>query len=133
MATLSNKYRDEVIEALLDVSAFDAVADPHVALYTSEPGRDDSGTELSGDGYARQEFNGTAAVDGEVTNNADIEFGPATADWGEVTHMAIHDGSDPATSELVMFGALETSRNVLEDDFLRFSEDNISVTVDPDA
>lgn len=60
----------------------------HVALYTSDPTDDNTGTEVAGNGYARQAItfvNGANAA--IITFQAD---GSGTA-WGNVTHIGFLD------------------------------------------
>lgn len=71
------------------------VATVYAALFTVMETEDDLGTEVSGNGYARQ----AAAFDapstpGETQNTSDITFGPATpAGWGTIVGWTIHDAS----------------------------------------
>ena len=129
MATLSNAVQDETLDHVLGTEASTSPTTVYVALYTSDPGRDDSGTEVSAAGYSRQAITFDPSVNGSASNAADVEFGPAEADWGEISHAALH--ADESLSELILFGALESARNVLEDDFLRFSAGNVTIQLDP--
>lgn len=96
-----------------------------LALYTTDPTDADSGTEVSGGGYARQPLTGTVAGD---TFSADdvIEFPPATANWGTVTHVGICDAS--TGGHLLASAALASARTVTSDDVFR--EDALTVTLD---
>lgn len=64
-----------------------------LALFTSEPGEDDTGIEVTGGGYERQAIVFGSASGGEITNTAEVRFPIATADYGAVTHMGIYDAS----------------------------------------
>lgn len=65
----------------------------YFALFTAAPSDAGGGTEVSASGYARQAISLSAASSRAVTNDADIEFGPAGANWGTITHGAIFDAS----------------------------------------
>ena len=75
-----------------------APASLEVALYTTDPMDDNSGTEVAaGLGYARQPIVLTApasvvGVGSDCTNTADILFGPCVVGpWGSITHWAIYE------------------------------------------
>lgn len=79
---------------LLDLSLTDDAV--YLALYTVAP--DDAGaggTEVAGNGYARQPMSmGAAATAAGVTtkaNDAVITFPAATAAWGTIVAYAVHD------------------------------------------
>lgn len=129
MATLSNSVQDGTLDHILGTSSSTSPSDVYVALYTSDPGRDDSGTEVSEGGYSRQTVTFTSSTDGSSSSDVEVEFGAATEDWGSITHMALH--ADSSASDLILFGSLDTSRTVNEDDFLRFESGNITVELDP--
>ena len=131
MATLSNSVQDETLDHILGTEGSTSPTTVYVALYTTDPGRDDAGDEVDAAGYSRQAITFDASVDGSASNSADVEFGPAEADWGEISHAALH--ADESLSDLILFGALESARNVLTDDFLRFSAGNVTIELDPDA
>lgn len=102
----------------------DALSGPttYIALFTSDPGDDASGTEVSGGSYARVLVydNGSgspdwtvAAVDGvgySVENDDDVTFPTATGDWGTVTHFGIFDAA--TSGNLLLHGALDDSQLV---------------------
>lgn len=92
-----------------------------VALFTSPPGDDGSGTEVSasGTGYARQPVPPAAAnwdapdATGGVTRNVDpIEFPAPTDDWGTVTHFGVYDRA--TGGHLLVHGAIDTPVTVLD-------------------
>lgn len=75
-----------------------------LALYTTDPTKDNSGTEASGGNYDRQtiSFGAAAEVSGkqQVANDADVDFGEQTLDLGEITHWAVYT----AAGEFLYFG-----------------------------
>jgi len=94
MAALSALMQEAIINYFRGISMPAAPVSLEIALYTSDPGDDNSGTEVSAGGYSRQAITLTApsttiGVGSLTTNSGDITFGPATADWGSVTHWAI--------------------------------------------
>lgn len=90
----------------------------YLALYTSNPTANDTGTEVFGGGYARQEitFSESVLEDGKQTikNSAKVEFPVATADWGTITHVGIRDAA--TDGNLIAFAALEAPRTIFAGD-----------------
>ena len=102
-----------------------------VALFTADPGDDDTGTEVTqGGAYARIKVNpngsasGTwalAAVQGtgyRVDNGADITWATASDNWGTVVSVGIYDAS--TAGNLLFYGALTASKAVNTDDVFKF-------------
>jgi len=70
----------------------------YVALYTAAPSDSGGGTEVSGGSYARvavapADANWSASdnIGGHTDNVAAVTFPTPSANWGTVTHFAIHD------------------------------------------
>lgn len=73
-----------------------SVAQPtqiYLALYINDPTDADTGTEVSGLGYARQQITfGTPTQSGGrgvISNNQKIEYALAGSDWGKISHWGI--------------------------------------------
>ncbi|GIQ63723.1 hypothetical protein PACILC2_22910 [Paenibacillus cisolokensis] len=102
----------------------------YLALYTSNPTAADTGTEVSGGGYARQAvtFAAPTVVNGKQTvrNNAEVVFPVATADWGLITHAGIRDAA--TGGNLLYFAELANPRTILNGDRFRALVNTISVT-----
>lgn len=104
-----------------------------VALYTAAPSDAGGGTEVSGGAYARVQVNpadanwtAASATDGLTDNAAAITFPTATASWGTVTHVGIHDGL--TGGNLLLHGALTTSKTVGNGDTFSFAAGALDVT-----
>lgn len=99
----------------------------YVGLFTAAPGEAGGGTEVSGGSYAREAA--TFTVSGNTaTNNAAIEFATATADWGNVTHVAIFDAV--SAGNMLAYSALTAAKNITTGDVLRFPLNDIDITLD---
>lgn len=102
----------------------------YVGLHDGPPGDNATNNEVSLGGYSRQDTT-TAdwTFDGQerVSNDVEIIFGPATEDWGDVTHYSLWDSSTGGTAWFV--SPLETTRNILQDDRARFAPDNLDFEV----
>lgn len=90
----------------------------YLALYTSNPTGADTGTEVSGGGYARQPitFSAPALEGGKQTikNSAKVEFPVAEGDWGTITHIGIRTAA--TGGDLIAYAALTNPRTILAGD-----------------
>ena len=117
MSAKSNYLENKVLDHVLGTAAYTSPS-AYLSLYTSDPGEGDTGTELSGSGYARQAVSFNAASSGSATGpTVAKEF---TASGG------IRDAS--STGNLLYYGALTASKTIADGDTLRFAADSITVT-----
>ncbi|MGY0692990.1 phage tail fiber protein [Virgibacillus sp. FSP13] len=98
----------------------------YLALFTSDPGEDGTGTEVSGGGYKRQVINFGAPSGGQITNSAEVRFPIATASYGTITHVGVYDDTD----NLVDYTVLDSAREVQEND--QFVVDTSGYTISLD-
>lgn len=90
-----------------------------LALYTTDPTKDNTGTEASGGNYARQDisFGAASEVSGkqQVANDAEVDFGEQTLDLGKITHWGVFS----STGEFRYFGLFDVAKEVyLGDSFV---------------
>ncbi len=86
-----------------------------------------SGTELSGNGYARQVMSFAAASSGSAATNAQINFPTATGSaWGSVAYWGIFNAA--TSGNLLIHGAFTTAKTVGVGDILRVNSGDITVT-----
>lgn len=127
--SLSNTFETRVLTWLFTGDAVTRPSAFYIALFTSNPAEDASGTEVStsGTAYARQ--SATFTVSGnEATNSAAIEFPTATASYGTVTHIGVYDAS--TGGNLIAYAALTTSKAIDTGDVLRINSAELDVTLD---
>jgi len=110
MAAISTYLANKLLDHSLRNVAYTPPATVYVALYTSNPGPDDTGTEVSGGGYARQAVTFGTASSAQISNSADVTFPTATASWGTVTHIGIKDSA--TGGNLLYYAALSTAKTV---------------------
>ena len=127
MAEFSNYLENALINAVLRNTSYTSPATVYVSLYTSDPTDADSGTEVSGGSYARTAVTMGAPSDGVSTNSADVTFPTATASWGTVTHIGIHDAS--TSGNLLFHTPLDTSKTIDSGDIFKITTGNLSVTL----
>lgn len=123
----SNFLQTQLINAVLDGGTYTGPTTVYAALYSVTPTASSAGTELDGSGYSRQSvsFDITAGVG---TNDAAVEFGPATADWTTATGWAVLD--DSTGGNVLFYGSFSTAQTVVEDFSLEFAPGTISISFD---
>jgi hypothetical protein len=127
--SLSNLFETNVLTWLLTGDAVTRPSAFYVALFTSNPDEDASGTEVStsGTAYARQSV--SFSVSGNTASNtAAIEFPTATASYGTVTHVGVFDAS--TAGNLIAYAALTTSKAIDTGDVLRLPANDLDITMD---
>ena len=100
----------------------------YLALFTTDPADDASGTEVStsGTAYARQ--SATFSVTGDTASNtAAIEFPTATASYGTVSHVGVFDAS--TGGNLIAHAALTTSKAIDTGDVFRVPIGDLDITL----
>ena len=127
MAEFSNYLEDALINATLRNTTYTSPATVYVSLYTSDPTDADSGTEVSGGSYARTSVTFDAPSNGVTQNSADVTFPTATASWGTVSHIGVHDAS--TSGNLLFHTALDTSKTIDSGDIFKIETGNLTVTL----
>jgi hypothetical protein len=133
MAAMSNYLETALLDFVLNAAgdeSFTSPASVWVSLYTDDPGDDDSGTEVTGNDYARVQVTEGFEVTGVDTadNDAAVTFPPANGgDWGTVTHVGIHDAS--TAGNLLFHGILTAEKIVGDGDTFEFAIGNLDVTL----
>jgi hypothetical protein len=127
MAEFSNFLENALINATLRATTYTSPATVYVSLYTTDPTDADTGTEVSGGSYARTAVTMGAPSNGVSTNSADVTFPTATASWGTVTHIGIHDAL--TSGNLLFHTPLDTSKTIDSGDIFKITTGNLSVTL----
>ena len=124
----SNFLENKILDHVLKVSSYSQPTALYVALYTTDPGDGDSGTEVSGGSYARESVSFGAASNGTSSNSAAVEFPTATSSWGTIVSVGIRDAS--TGGNLLFYGSLTQSVTIGADEALRFPAGNLSISMD---
>lgn len=127
MAEMSNYLENALVNAVLRNTAYTSPTTVYLALYTSDPTDADSGTEVSGNAYARQSITFGAPSNGVSTNSAAIEFPQATGSWGTVAYVGIRDAS--TAGNLLFHTPLDASKTIATGDVFRVAAGSLSVTL----
>lgn len=127
--SFSNTFETRVLTWVFTSSSATRPTAWYMALFTSNPADDASGTEVStsGTAYARQSATFTISGD-TASNSAAIEFPTATASFGTVSHVGVFDAS--TGGNLIAYAALSTSKAIDTGDVFRIPSGDFDVTLD---
>jgi hypothetical protein len=128
MSAMSDYLENEILDHILATGSYTAPSAVYVGLSTASFGDDNSGTELSGSGYARVAATFGAAASGTASNSAAIEFPAATGSWGTVSHFGIFDAS--TAGNLLIHGAFTVSKTIASGDILKISTGDLDISAD---
>ena len=125
-------YEKEILDHMLGVGSFTMPTTLHIGLFKADPGETGDLTNevsTSGTAYVRQPVTFTAAAGqpAATSNNADITFPQATADWGTVTHIGIMNQT--ATGTMLFYGVLTASKTVNSGDTFKIPTADLDVTL----
>jgi hypothetical protein len=144
MGAMSNYLENKVIDWLFRGQSFSPPPSLHVGLLSSAPSDSGGGTEITGNGYARQNLAATLAnwagtqsagsitassgVSGTTSNNVAITFPTPTASWGAVSHFGIFDSA--TGGNLLFHGPLGIPKTINQGDTVTFPISTLSVQID---
>jgi|TARA_R100001463_G_scaffold131054_1_gene190843 hypothetical protein len=126
MSAMSDYLENEILDHILGTGAYTMPSTVYVGLSTGSFNDDNSGTELSGSGYARQSIAFNAASSGTADNSGAVDFPAATGSWGTVSHFGLFDAS--TSGNLLIHGALTASKTVATGDILRIAAGDMDIT-----
>lgn len=115
---MSNYLEKKLGDHTLLNTAYTPAATLYLACYTTNPTKADVGTEVDDAAYDRQEITFQEDENGRYSNSNTITFPTATEDQGTITHLGVRDAG--TSGNLLLFGALDTPRLILTNDFLKF-------------
>ncbi|WP_339271750.1 hypothetical protein NYE54_09320 [Paenibacillus sp. FSL K6-1330] len=142
---MSNYLAAALLNQVFRNAAYTRPTKLYLALYISNPTGADTGQEVTGGGYVRQEVTfGAPTIENytiyhpttgqqvtvskqTIKNSADVVMPTATADWGQVSHIGIRDAA--TGGNLLYFGALETPRSILSNDIFKMLTGQIVCTL----
>ncbi len=129
MAQMSDYLESKLIDHVFRNTAFTTPGVIHVALYSSDPTDNDSGTELeigTSPGYVRQTVSMGADINGVSLSDTEVLFPAATGDWVTITHIGIRD--EATNGNLLMHKELTTSIRVLTTNNFRIPIGDLELT-----
>ena len=131
MSAASDYLENKLLDHTLATTAYTAPSTAYLGLFTGSASANlETGTltnEVTGGSYARETISFDAASGGTATNDATVTFTTATADWGTITHVAIMDAA--SSGNVLFYGAVTTSKEILNGDTFQVSSGNLSITL----
>jgi hypothetical protein len=121
-------YADNTaLNLFLRNTPFAPPAQTYLALFTVAPTPSGGGTEVSGNGYARQPVTFNAPSNGQCATFADVVFPvDIIADWTTVVAFGVFDAV--SGGNLLYFANLSSSRYVAVNDQIKFPAGQIIAT-----
>lgn len=126
MSAMSDYLENAFLSHFCSVSSTASPAAVYLGLSTASMNDDNSGTELSGSGYARQAITFASAASASISNNAAVEFPSATGSWGTVSHWAIYDASTGGNQ--LFHGSFATGKTIATGDILKVASGALTIT-----
>ena len=127
--SFSNTFETHVLNYVFTATSVTRPTAWYVALFTSNPAEDGSGTEVSTSGTAYVRKTVSFTVSGNLaTNSGAIEFPTATASFGTVTHIGVFDAS--TSGNLIAYSALSASKAIATGDVFRIPTGDLDITLD---
>lgn len=129
MAALSDYAEKLLLDWMMTTGSATRPTSWYVALYTAAPSDSGGGTEVSGNGYAREAvtFDAATSPGGTTSNTGAVSFTASGGNWGTVSHIGIFDSS--SGGNLLWHGSMTASKTVNDGDTLEFSIGNIDLTL----
>ena len=126
MSAMSDYLENAFLDHFTGTTSTSAPAAVYIGLSTASMNDDNSGTELSGSGYAREAITFAAAASASISNNAGVEFNSATGSWGTVSHWAIYDAATGGNQ--LFHGSFATPKAIATGDILKIASGALTIT-----
>ncbi len=125
--SLTNTFETTTLNWLLTTATATRPTTWYVGLFTDDPTEAGTGTEITGNAYARTvvafTISGNAA-----TNTGAVEFPEATGSWGTITHIGVMTASTGGT--MIVHAALSASKAIASGDVFRINAGDLDITLD---
>ena len=126
MSAMSDYLENEILDHILRNEVYTPASTVYIGLSTESFADDNSGTELTGNAYARQSIAFDAASSGTTDNTSAIDFPTARGSWGAVSHWGLFDAV--TSGNLLIHGAFSASKTVASGDILRIAAGELDIT-----
>ena len=126
MAANKTTYlEDAIVNHVLRNTALTSPTNVYLALFSVAPSEAGGGTELTGNGYARQAITFGAPADGVVTNSGAVTFTASGGAWSAVAGIAICDAVSAGNQ---LYWDTKVISALADGDSINFAISQISVT-----
>ena len=127
MSALSDYAENKVLDVIGANATFTAPSAVYLGLSTGSFNDDGSGTEISGNNYARVAVSFGSAASGTMANDAAIEFAAATGSgFGTVSHWGLFDAA--SSGNLLVHGSFSASKAIASGDVLKIAVGDLDIT-----
>ena len=123
---MTTYLENALLEGTLRGNTFTAPANVWMSLYSTQNTPGTAGTELTGNGYARQQVTFGAAASGEITSNAAVTFTASGNAWPMAVSAAIMSAN---TAGNMLYYYNISPRTVNAGDSLVFATGDITITI----
>lgn len=121
----SNYLANKLVDATVRNIAYTTPEVVYLALYTTDPTKEDVGSEVDQASYTRQPVTFTEPEEGISSNTNQVDWSEATSNWGLVTHIGIRD--EAGEGNLLYFTKLDNAKNILTGDQFRVDVDKLNL------
>ncbi len=128
MSAMSNYLENEILDHILGTGSYTMPSAVYIGLSTGSFGDGNTGTELTGSGYARVSATFNAAASGTADNASAIQFAAATGSWGSVSHFGVFDAA--SSGNLLIHGAFSAAKTIASGDILKIDAGDLDISAD---
>ena len=128
MSAMSDYLELKFLDHFTGTASTSAPSAVYLGLATGSIGDDASGSELTGNNYSRKAITFASASSGSIASNANVEFDPATGNWGSVSHWGIFDAS--SSGNLLFHGSFTSAKTIASGDILKVASGSLTISAD---
>ena len=121
----TNYLANKLISGTVRNTSYPAPRNVYLALYKTDPTKNNTGDEVEAESYNRQEITFNAPANGVTANSAQIDFSVATSNWGNVGWVGIFD--QEFAGNLMYFTELDNAKEILTGDQFRIDVDKLNL------
>lgn len=125
MAEISYYLSNKLLEGTVKATTYTAPANVYLALYSTASTVSGPGTELTGNGYARQLVSFGTAANASIASSGNVSFTSVGNAWTTTASVGITDAS--TSGNLLYFTNL--TKKVNAGDTLTFASGTITITI----
>ena len=128
MAGKSDYLENAIVDHALGTATFTKPTAVYLGLYSAAPTDAGGGTEISGNGYARQAITFNAASGGSAANSNTPTFTASGGAWAAATHFGIFDAV--SGGNLLYWNALTAPKTLANGESVDFLPGDVIVAED---
>ena len=121
----TNYLANKLISGTVRNTSYPAPRNVYLALYKTDPTKNNTGDEVEAESYNRQEITFNAPTNGITANSAQIDFSVATGNWGNIGWVGIYD--QEVAGNLLYFTELDNAKEILTGDQFRVDVDKLNL------